>query len=192
MRANGNNKWVDLLPGFLKHHNAQKVTGTEVVRNTVNQFNYVGLLSQLFKSSAPTLMSNISGSENLPDELASLVWKYDIGAKVLLARRVDYSLKSRKNTFDKVSVIGSFGPEVHVVSRRMGKNNANLFITPVYELEKLPGTWFYEQEVRLADFARDKASDKTKQIKLRTLIRLKRSRVQMKKPTRLRKKSKRE
>ena len=165
MRANDNHKWVELLPSFLKHHNSQKVRDTDVVRSSVSQYNYVGLLSQLFKTSNPTAMSNISSSEHYPPEIAGLVWRFELGDKVLLARKADYSLKGAKNYFEKVSTRGSFGPRVHVVSRRMGKNNADLFITPVYQLEALPGTWFYEQELRLAVFAREASGEKERRLK---------------------------
>lgn len=174
MRANGDKRWVHLLPRFVADHNAGFVTGTDVVRSTVNQHNYVGLLAKMFKTESPTLLFNVSGMEDLPGPLAKLVWRHEVGDKVLLARRSDFSLKG-KNSFEKVSVVGAYGPEVHTVARRMAKNNAKLFVTPVYGLAKLPGTWFYENELKPALFAEaDKGAAAQK--RRRELLRLRRAR----------------
>ena len=77
----------------------------------------------------------------------------------------------KRNYWEKASSVGAFGPKVHVISRRMGKNTAKLFVTPVYEVlggdligghaisrvflqvQDLKGCWLYESELSRAEFA---------------------------------------
>lgn len=126
-------------------------------RSSVNQHNYVRLLSQLEKSAAPTLLFNVSDTEQYPRELAKMIFRFNLGARVLLARRVDHTLVG-KNKFEKVSAVGAFGPRVYTVSRRVGKNNADLFVTPAYGLAEIPGTLFYQNELKPALYDEEKTS----------------------------------
>jgi hypothetical protein len=154
MRANGNNRWVDLVPKLERHYNSQNVSGTSVRRSHVNQHNYLELLEQLFKTDDPTALFNLSSTDSYPPPIAKMVWRYDVGDKVILARRSDYALKDR-HYFEKASVVGAYGPEVRTVVRRVAKHSGKLFVCPVYELSGLEGTFFYDSELRRALFAED-------------------------------------
>jgi len=178
IRANGDNRWVRLVPNFVRDHNAQPVTNTNIARNTVNQHNYVGLLSELFKTDSPTLINNISSVEDYPDPLAPLVWKFDLGDKIMLSKQVDFMAKE-KSAFSKVSVTGSYGPAVHTVTRRMAKNNSNFFISACYQISSYESVWWYEQELSRALFAEDKTviSERIARQKRERFLRLKRLRA---------------
>jgi hypothetical protein len=158
-RANGDKRWLRLLPAVCQNYNDQPVTGTNVKRKTVNQFNYISLLEQLRKSTSPTMLFNIAHTTTYPQPLEPLVFRFKVGEKVLLARRSDYTVKNF-STFEKPSHVGAFGPEVYTVVGRAGKNNWKLFICPVYKLTS-PSTgtlssWYYESELRVASFATPK------------------------------------
>lgn len=158
-RLNGNNQWVRLIPEFVRFHNSQPVTNTSVKRSSVTKHNYVALLSELFRTEAPTMLFNISATEDHPEPLAKLIFKYQEQDKVLLARRVNFTLKNR-NSFEKESVVGAFGSKVYTISRRMAKHNADLWITPVYQLAEIPGSWWYTSELSPALYAENKGGDK--------------------------------
>jgi hypothetical protein len=154
MRANGNNVWVTLIPDLEKDYNSQFVSGTTLRRRDIDQHNYMSLLQQLFQSDDPAMLFNVSNTDVYPSPIAKMVWKYDVGDRVMLARRVDYDLKG-KHYFEKPSVVGSFGPDVRTIVRRVAKHSWKLFICPVYELSGLPHAYFYDSELTPALFAED-------------------------------------
>jgi hypothetical protein len=165
MRANGDQRWLHLLPGIIRQYNNGFVSGTTVRRMDVNAQNYLKLLEQLQSSDDPTLLFNIGTTTHYPKPLEKLIWRYKIGQKVLLARRVDYTLKNKSN-FEKPSLVGSYGPEVYTVTERAGKNNWKLFICPVYRLSGLT-SWFYESEIKPALFAEPKLRRKRRSRRLK-------------------------
>jgi PAS domain-containing protein len=162
LRANGDGKWVRLLDGICRDYNDDFVRGTTVRRSQVNQHNYLDLLEQLFRSPEPTMRFNMAETFRSPSGLSRFLWKYKVGDRVLLARRVDYDLRGRHH-FEKPSVTGSFGPTVYLVTSCTTKKNWQLFICPVYTLSRrqdgvpLSGK-FYEVELAPADFSGRKAS----------------------------------
>lgn len=157
MRAAGDKRWLRLLPDLTKNHNEQFVTGTNVRRIDVNNENYLTLLEQKYKTEDPSLMFNLGTTTSYPKPLEKLVWRYEVGQKVLLARRVDYTLVGRSN-FEKPSLTGSFGPNVYTVTSRAGKNTLGFFIAPVYRLSSLDNTWIYERDLRPALFVEGEKS----------------------------------
>ena len=152
MRARENHVWHDLPDTLCSQINAQVIRGTNIVRSSVTKKNYIVLLQQLYSSSEPTLLFNISSYSNFPPPIARHVWKFEIGDSVLLARKVDWTLKQdEKSMFLKQSVIGSYGRTVFRIFLRKLKAASNFFLTPVYSIEsdrhgRLSG-YFYETEV---------------------------------------------
>jgi len=155
-RANENKRWLHLLPAVCENYNNQNVTGTNVKRKTVSQYNYVSLLEQLRQSTAPTMLFNIATTTVYPPPLERLLFRFKVGDPVLFARRSDYTVKDF-NHFEKPSQIGAFGPRVYTVVGRAGKNNGALFICPVYKLTSpdtgLLSSWAYEDEMKPALYA---------------------------------------
>jgi hypothetical protein len=156
--------WVRHLPGIVAHHNSQTVPGTSIVRSSVNKRNYLEVLEELYRTDDPTVLFNLTESANHPPEVARALWRYDVGDRVLVSRKVDDSLTRarvdpetgdtvrKRGKFEKPSEEGSFGPRVHVVTARKLKHNWKLFIVPVYAVDSLRG-WWYETELRRALFA---------------------------------------
>jgi hypothetical protein len=169
LRANGDGRWVHLVPGICREYNHQLIRGTTVRRSQVDQFNYLRLLEQLYRSPEPTMRFNMAETFRYPSRLSRFLWKYKVGDRVLLARRVDYQLKG-KHTFEKPSVTGSFGPTVYVVTSCTTKKNWQLFLCPVYTLSRrsdgvaLTGK-FYEVELAPADFASRRATRREQRLK---------------------------
>jgi len=151
-RANGDGRWVVHLPGILKDYNSWRIKGTDVRRGDVNQDNYLTLLGKLRRTSEPSMLFNMAETFRAPTALAKFLWRYAVGDKVLLARRVDYALKDR-TYFEKPSVSGTYGPTVYTVSACRTKLNADLFLCPVYALAPNLTGWFYESELSPALFA---------------------------------------
>jgi len=151
-KANGGDgRWVDHLPKILLDYNRKTIAGTKVRRSSVNQNNYLTLAGQLYNSTDPTMLFNMAESFRAPSGLARLLWRYAVGDKVLLSRRVDYDIKD-KGYFEKPSVVGTFGPKVYTVTACRTKLSGDLFLCPVYELSDLTGV-FYESELSPALFA---------------------------------------
>ena len=174
MAANGDHRWVRLVPSFLQHHNSQVVTGTNLVRNSISQANFMELLQQLYHTETPAMQFTIGTNEGYPDEIARLLFRFDVGDAVILARRSDFSLVDRQK-WEKVSTEGSFGPRVHFVARRLGRNSKKNVLVPAYELRDLRGTLFYEFELKRARYA-DADFDAEKQKRSMRLKRLRRKR----------------
>lgn len=154
-RANGDGQWVRHLPGVLRDFNNSKIKGTDVKRSSVNHTNYLDLLGKLRHTSEPSLLFNMTEAFNAPSGLARFLWRYSLGDKVLLARRVDYAIKNR-SYFEKPSVSGTFGPRVYTVVACRTKLNAEYFLCPIYGISS-PGTgrlsgYFYESELSPALF----------------------------------------
>ena len=157
LRANEDGQWVHLLDGICRQYNASFIPGTKIRRSQVDQHNYLRLLEQLYRSPEPTMRFIMAETFRYPSRLARFLWDYKVGDKVLVARRSDHSLKDR-HTFEKPSVVGSFGPTVYRVTACLTKKNWKLFITPVYTVARLSdGTplsgKYYPDELAPADFA---------------------------------------
>lgn len=161
-RANGDGRWVQHLPDVLRDYNDSLIRGTDVRRRDVDQNNYLDLLGKLRHTSEPSILMNMAESLRQPTALARFLWRYSVGDKVLLARRVDYALKDRQY-FEKPSVVGAYGPVVYTITACRTKLNASYFLCPVYALTPLArsGTdpqpltgLFYESELSPATFAR--------------------------------------
>jgi hypothetical protein len=164
MLANGNHLWVRLVPALMAEYNDRLIPGTSIRRRDVNQHNYLRLLSELYKSTDPTALFNISSSNTYPSPLERLIWRFEVGQKVTLARRVDYSI-SKRSTFEKPSVAGVFGSKIYTITDRAAKNNWRLFICPVYALSDMPGSWYYESEIREALFADTKEKQRADRLR---------------------------
>jgi hypothetical protein len=150
VRANGDGRWVVHLPGILADHNAQLIKGTRIRRNSVDQNNYLDLVGKLYKSTEPSMLFNMAEPIRAPSKLARFLWRYAVGDRVMLARRVDYDLKD-KTYFEKPSVKGAFGPKVYTVTACRVKMNSAFFLNPVYQLSQLTGL-YYESELSPALF----------------------------------------
>jgi hypothetical protein len=149
MSINKTNQWVQFVEPLTKHFNGQHRTGTHMKRNAIIKHNFLEMLNQLHKVDDVTHLFNISTSyQPPPPKYAKRIFKYKVGSFVLLRRKSDYATHEKQKTFDKPSMIGAFGGVVYTIERRLLKNSANLFLTPVYKLTGKLG-YFYERELTL-------------------------------------------
>lgn len=153
-RASGDGRWAAHLPGILREYNGSRVKGTDVRRADVTQDNYLELLGKLRRTTEPSMLFNMTESLRAPSALSRYLWRYAVGDRVLLARRVDYDLRDR-TYFEKPSVTGAYGPRVLTVTACRTKLNADFFLCPVYALSSASGPMtglFYESELSPALF----------------------------------------
>ena len=146
----GRQNWVDLVPTIVARWNRLLVKGTSIRREQVDKSNYWEVLAQRYGAKDPTPLTNTSVMSEFSPQLAAKLFRHKVGAKVMLSKDANFKLKT--GAFDKKSVAGAFGPGVFVVKRQMLKSNSKLFLSPVYELEGLPGK-YYATELIPATFA---------------------------------------
>jgi hypothetical protein len=145
LKANPGSDWRKYLSEITEAHNREVIPGTNVVRNAVNESNYLTVLGQLYRTKDPDALFPLSSGENYSPGIAALLWQRKVGDRVLVERKLQ--LKLKKRTFDKASMVGSWGDEVFVVRKRMLKSNAGLFLVPAYRVGReeggyLPGFYY--------------------------------------------------
>jgi hypothetical protein len=144
MKANPNETdWTKFVPGIVKDYNSQKIPGTNITRDSVNKHNYMQLLEQLYKSKDPSMLFNISAGMNVSPETRKIIWRYNVGDKVLLNRDPDYT--EGKDAFLKTSVKGAYGEKVYTIKNLVYKTS-KWTIVPTYRLKNIKGL-FYEAEL---------------------------------------------
>jgi hypothetical protein len=146
--------WVQHLPGILNDYNSRYIQGTNVRRRDACKENYMLILAQKYGVRDPTAYFNTSVVGNFSPEMASKIFKFAVGSKVLLATSADYSRKPKGGVFEKKSVTGSYGKKVYTVEAQYLKSNSSFFLNIVYRLVGLKGL-FYENELIPALFSVD-------------------------------------
>jgi hypothetical protein len=158
----GDLNYLQHLPGILSDYNSRFIKGTKIRRKDASKKNYMKILRQKLKMRDPESYFNTSVMSNFSPTMASKIFKYKKGDKVLLATYVDYSKKPLLGTFEKKSVTGSFGKRVYTVVRSLLKSNSNFFLSIVYQLSGLKG-YFYETELAPALFSEAEEEEKEKE-----------------------------
>lgn len=148
----GGKNWVNFVKPLVEEYNREKIAGTSYRRQAINRSTFGHFLSQLWKTEEPELRFN--GFKAGP--FASADWnrkifKFDLGQKVLLARRANWKEADEKlKTFTKISSEGGFGPTVYTISGRQLRSSKNYKqFVPVYSLDELgPSLHFYTSELK--------------------------------------------
>jgi hypothetical protein len=148
LKGSGGRDWVQFIGGIVDDYNSRPVTGTDIVRRTVNKDNYVDLMARLYKSPDPTMLFNTTSGSNYTEEARRVLFAYSPGQRVLLNKKADYTVTKR--TFAKASVEGAYGERVYIVKSQILKTNYYLHV-PVYRLEGLKGA-YYESELLPVSF----------------------------------------
>lgn len=142
---NKNYVWFDkVLPNIIKQYNRQKVKGTSYPRNAVNQHNEHHFLSQLLNTPTPTLEFNLNlaNPENIPTPQNQPLFDFYVGQKVLVLRKVHPKYRNKTHAFHKASILGSFAPDVHTITRCYLKKAKNFFWVPAYSVNDIEGTLY--------------------------------------------------
>jgi hypothetical protein len=143
-----NKNWIKFVPKIQNDYNSRFVTGCKGLRRKdVNKTNYLSALRCLYRVEDPTVEFSVSDTANYSKRLADKLFKFDIGDRVVLARRAAYIKGEKATRFEKPSVKGRFGPSTYLVVGRRMKHNKNFFVSAAYRLSGLSGL-FYGEEIR--------------------------------------------
>jgi hypothetical protein len=150
----GGKNWVQFVEPLVKEYNSEKIEGTSYKRSTISRENFSHFLSQLLKLEQPELTFNgFKAGPFQTDEWNRKIFKFDLGQRVLLARRANWKETEEKLTaFTKISSVGGFGKTVFTISGRQLRRNKSLkTFVPVYSLQELgPSLHFYANELKRA------------------------------------------
>ena len=145
-------RWIDYVEHLCKEYNKEKIDNTSYSRTSVNKVNFDHFLSQMFKTKHPDLLFNSFKAGPFENPTWNkIAFKFDLGEKVLLARRANWlETEEKLKTLDKISKIGGFGPTVFTISgRQLRTSKDRKSFIPCYSLLEL-GTslHFYQNELK--------------------------------------------
>ena len=152
LQHNKSKRWIDFVEPLCKEYNKEKVENTTYSRQAVSNANFDHFLSQIFKTKNPDLIFNSfkAGPFEQP-EWNKIAFKFDLGDKVLLARRANWKETNEKlKTFDKISKIGGFGPTSFTISgRQLRSTKDRKHFVACYSLTEMgPSMHFYQDELK--------------------------------------------
>lgn len=140
--AKGDNCWTKHLPGIVASYNEKMITGTNIKRKDISRANYGEVIAKRLGAKDYAPLINTSVSSHFSKEMRQLLFKFQIGDKVLLARSAHYNVRMHGGKFAKKSVIGSYGDKVYTVKKCLLKSNDRFFLNPVYRLSRLKGLYY--------------------------------------------------
>jgi len=150
----GGKNWINFVKPIVDEYNREKIDGTSYRRQAVNRQNFSHFLSQLMKTSEPELEFNsFKAGPFANHDWNRKIFKYNLGQKVLLARRANWKDSAEKlKTFTKISSEGGFGQTVYTVTgRQLRHSKGSKSYVPVYSLGELgPSLHFYTNELKPA------------------------------------------
>lgn len=144
-------RWVDLVEPLVSEYNRQLVPGTSFRRQGVNRDNHSSFLSQLLGTQDYDL--RISGRVLGPFENERWnkhVFAFDLGDRVRVSRKADWTDPENRSGFKKPSTVGGFGSRIYTVSgRQLRATKDGKRLVPVYRLAEIKdgGFVFYENEL---------------------------------------------
>lgn len=145
-------RWIDYVEPLCKEYNKEKIENTSYSRASINKINFDHFLTQLFKTKNPDLLFNSFKAGPFANPTWNkLAFKFNLGEKVLLARRANWQETHEKlKTFDKISKIGGFGPTIFTISGRQLRNSKDRkHFVQCYSLSEMgPSLHFYQSELK--------------------------------------------
>jgi hypothetical protein len=152
----GGKNWIQFVAPLVDEYNKEKIAGTSYRRQAVTRANFNHFLSQFLKTSDPELDFNqFKAGPFLSREWNRKIFKFNLGQKVLLARKANWKDGGEKlKSFTKISSVGGFGRKVFTVTgRQLRGSKAGKSYVPVYSLGELgPAMHFYTNELKPAPF----------------------------------------
>ena len=153
----GGKNWLQFVEPLVKEYNSEKIDGTSYRRGSISRETFSHFLSQLLKLEQPELSFNgFKAGPFASNEWNKKIFKFDLGQRVLLARKANWKETDEKLTaFSKISSVGGFGKTVYTISgRQLRSNKTRKTFVPVYSLQELgPSLHFYSNELKRAPFA---------------------------------------
>ena len=135
----GSKRWIDFLPALVDTYNKSKVPGTSYTRQAVSRENFSHFLSQLFGSRDYENRFSafaVAPFDNRPSWNKSL-FAFDLGDRVRVARKADWTDPSNRSGFKRASILGSYGDRTYVISGRQlrAASGSTPRYTAVYQLD---------------------------------------------------------
>ena len=148
----GGKNWIQFVAPLVEEYNNEKLAGTSYKRKAVNRENFDHFLTQFLKTKEPELLFNgfKAGPFENP-EWNKKIFKFDLGQRVLLARRANWKDAEQKlGAFTSISTEGGFGPVIYTISGRQLRASKNFkAFVPLYSLAELgPSLHFYSNELK--------------------------------------------
>jgi len=144
-------QWIHLVEPLVKEYNAQKIAGTSYKRQSVARENFEHFLSQLFGTKDYDLRFSAFAVQPFQNEAWNKkVFKFQLGDRVRVSRKADWSDPENRAGFKKVSVVGGFGSKIYTISgRQLRSDRAGKRYIPLYQLGEIQdgGFQFYESEL---------------------------------------------
>jgi hypothetical protein len=144
----GGKKWIHFLNEAVSAYNNEKIPGTSYKRKSISKHNFDHFASQLLKEkNLDTRFSSFKAGPFAHANWNKKIFKFDLGEKVLLARKSNWSVK--RPIFLKTSEKGGFGKSIFTIeSRQLRADRSFKHYVPVYGLKELgPSMHFYEKEL---------------------------------------------
>ena len=132
MKQNGTRRWLDYLTPVINEHNRGKISGTHFKRNQIDSSNFFNFMAKKHrvKDFAVFLNSSrIRGSNMRNKKWLNAIFKFQVGDRVLLARKVMPDEKG--STFKKKpSHVGYFSETIYRVDSRELASTKKLSLIP--------------------------------------------------------------
>lgn len=142
--------WVQFIEPILEYHNNQLIPNSTYKRNEITKENYYKLLIQLYGAPGADAVQNLGTTENFHPDMASQLFQYKIGDKVLIANYKNPEFAGKK--FVKYSVVGNYAAKVYTVTHQVLKSSKDMYLIKCYRLKNFRGI-IDEVHLRPANFS---------------------------------------
>ncbi len=144
-------KWVDLVEPLVREYNEQKIAGTSYKRQAISRENFNHFMSQLFGTQDFDLRFSAFAVQPFQNQdWNRRIFKFQLGDRVRVSRKADWTDPENRAGFKKVSMMGSYGSKIYTVSgRQLRADRSMKHYVPVYQLAEIRdgGFQFYEGEL---------------------------------------------
>jgi hypothetical protein len=160
-------RWIDFVEPLVEAYNNQEIGQTGYKRRAVSRENFNDFVKRLMggrggsssSSSSPpdpnydTRFNNFVVPEfaHHPD-WNRRIFRLNLGQRVRVSRKVDWSDPANRKSFQKTSTVGGFGNKIYTITgRQLRACKSFKKYVPVYQLSDMPnrlkGFCFYEKEL---------------------------------------------
>jgi hypothetical protein len=84
MKVRKDNNWIIPLNNYLRIYNKNSMKGTKRSKKSINKRNYEQAVLELFKTKDYSAIVQLSSWKDIPDEIASKIFKFKVGQRVFL------------------------------------------------------------------------------------------------------------
>jgi hypothetical protein len=132
------------LEPLCENWNNQEIENTKYKRKAVDKYNYTDMMSQKLGLKDASMLDNLAEGRIALPSVEKRLYKFSLGDKVLLARKVSYEI-TKKSHFDKATVVGNYGSKVYTIQDRMWKSNKDGMLVVMYKLSNLHGLYYQSE-----------------------------------------------